>query len=84
MDRTQVITFNLAYAAEATPEEKQLVNDMLSVWAKFETAAQKNPALLRKGILFGLALQKCIAAGTIIPKPAKRNRKETSPSGSAE
>ena len=66
MDRKLVLNFNAAYAAEAAPEEKQLVNDLLVVWGKLEPAAAKNPALIRKGVLFGMSLQKAITEGRII------------------
>ena len=75
MDRKLVLAFNTAYTADATPEEKQLVNDMLQVWGKLEPAAAKNPSIFRKGILFGLALQKAIAAGEIILPEVKAKRK---------
>lgn len=79
MDRKQVVTFNNVYAAEATPEERQLVSDMLQVWAKLETSVQKNPALIRKGVLFGLALQKAITAGQVIIPPVRAKRPATKP-----
>lgn len=79
MDRNLVLNFNAAYAAEATPEEKQLVNDMLLVWGKIEPAAAKNPALLRKGCLFGLALQKAITAGQIRIQPVRPKRQANKP-----
>ena len=76
MDRKLVLNFNAAYAAEAAPEEKQLVNDLLVVWGKLEPAAGKNPALIRKGVLFGMSLQKEIANGNIKLWPV-RKRNET-------
>ncbi len=75
MERTLVISFNTVYAAEATPEEKQLVNDLLTVWGKLEPAAGKNPALIRKGVLFGMALQKAITSGNVKLRPIKGKNK---------
>ncbi len=86
MERSLVIGFNTVYAIEATPEEKQLVNDLLTVWGKLEPTVGKNPALVRKGILFGLALQKEIKGGVIKLRPVRRKNKnqakeETKPTG---
>lgn len=75
MDRTLFLQFNRAYSTEATPEEKQLANDLLTVWGKLEATAGKNPAMYRRGILFGMALQKGIASGDIVLKPVRKNRK---------
>ncbi len=79
MDRTLFWDFNKAFAAEATAEEKQLVNDLLTVWGKLETGAGKNPAIYRRGILFGMALQKGINAGEIKLRPVRRNKPKTKP-----
>ena len=79
MDRRIVIDFNKAYSKEATPEEQQLVTDLLAVWGKFEAAAGKNPALFRKGILYGMALQKLIAAGEVSIRPLREKRQATKP-----
>ena len=84
MDRRTVIAFNTVYATEATPEEKQLVNDLLTVWGKLEPAAAKSPSLYRRGILYGLALQKAITAGKVKLLPVRRNRKENRPEQTAE
>ena len=84
MDRRIVIDFNKAYGMEATPEERQLVTDLLTVWGKFETAAAKNPALIRKGILYGMALQKLIAAGEVSIRPLREKRQGTKPEAQAE
>lgn len=84
MDRRIVINFNKAYSMEATPEERQLVTDLLTVWSKFETAAAKNPALIRKGILYGMALQKLIAAGEVSFRPVRGKRQGPKPEAPAE
>ena len=84
MDRRIVIDFNKAYGMEATPEERQLVTDLLTVWGKFETAAAKNPALIRKGILYGMALQKLIAAGEVSFRPIRGKRQGPKPEDPAE
>ena len=75
MDKRTVIAFNTAYATEPTEPEKQLVNDMLNIWGKLEPTAGKSPAMYRRGILFGIALQKAIAAGEIMLPEAKPKRK---------
>jgi len=77
MDRKLVLAFNTAYTADATAEEKQLVNDMLQVWGKLEPAAAKNPSIFRKGILFGLSMQKAITAGQITIPPVRAKRPAT-------
>lgn len=84
MDRRIVIDFNKAYSMEAAPEERQLVTDLLTVWGKFETAAAKNPALIRKGILYGMALQKLIAAGEVSFRPIRGKRQGPKPEAPAE
>lgn len=79
MDKRIVIAFNKAYATEPTERELQLVNDLLNVWGKLEPTAGKSPATYRRGVLFGMALQKALTAGEIVlpePKP-KRKAKAT-------
>lgn len=56
MNKEAVKVFYRAYGYEPTEQEKATVKDMLAVWAKLEKPASKNPALLRKGIVFGLGL----------------------------
>lgn len=75
MDKRTVIAFNKAYATEPTERELQFVNDLLTVWGKLEPGAGKNPAIYRKGILFGMAVQKGIDAGVIPLPEAKPKRK---------
>ena len=84
MDKRTVIAFNNAYAAEPTEQEKQLVNELLTVWGKLEPGAGKSPAIYRKGILFGMALQKAIAAGDIILPEVKQKRKTKTATGLQE
>ena len=79
MDRTLFLDFNKAYGTEATAEEKQLVNDLLNLWGKLEPTAGRNPAFYRRGILFGMALQKGINAGEIKLRPVRRNKPKTKP-----
>ena len=66
MDRRTVLAFNVAYTAVNAPAEKQLINDILLLWGKLEPAAKKNPAIVRRALFMGMALQKDIAAGNII------------------
>lgn len=75
MDKRIVIAFNQAYAAEPTERELQFVNDLLTVWGKLEAPAGKSPAAYRRGVLFGMALQKAITAGNISLPEAKQRRK---------
>ena len=75
MDKRTVIAFNKAYAADPTDKELQFVNDLLTVWGKLEPAAGKNPAIYRRGVLFGMALQKALATGEITLPEAKTKRK---------
>ena len=75
MDKRTVIAFNTAYATEPTEKELQFVNDLLNVWGKLEPGAAKTPSVYRKGILFGMALQKRIDAGEILLPEAKPKRK---------
>ena len=77
MNKATVIAFNKAYGTEPTEQEQQLVNEMLTIWGKLEATAGKSPAIYRKGILFGIALQKAITTGDItLPKPKAKRRKE--------
>lgn len=79
MNKSTVIAFNRAYAVNATPEETQLVNDMLTVWGKFDQVAAKNPSMFRKGILFGIALQKSIVSGEIVLPEVRASRVKKKP-----
>ena len=81
MDRKTVLAFYLAYAAEPTEPEKKLVNDLLTVWGKQEPAAAKNPAMFRKGVIFGMKLQQAIAAGEIVLPEVRAKRKEKTATG---
>jgi len=76
MNRNTVKAFNAAYAeAEPTKEEARLIADLLTVWGKLDAMAAKNPAQLRKGIVFGMALQKAIAGGKVeLPKVKAKYR----------
>ncbi len=76
MDRRTVISFNTVYAAEPTDRERQLVNELLTVWGKFEPAAAKSPAMYRKGIFFGMALQKALTAGQVLLPEVKVKRED--------
>lgn len=75
MDKRTVIAFNQAYATEPAERELQFVNDLLTVWGKLEPNAGKNPSIYRRGVLFGMALQKGIDAGIISLPEAKPKRK---------
>ena len=79
MDRTLFLDFNKAYGTEATAEEKQLVNDLLNLWGKLEPTAGRNPAFYRRGILFGMALQKGIDSGEIKLRKVRASRKANKP-----
>lgn len=74
MNRNTVTSFNLAYSYEPTGEVTQLIGDLLTVWGKLEPAAAKNPALIRKGIIFGLGLAEAIQKGEIKPEPLRAKR----------
>ena len=56
MNKEAVKVFYKAYGYEPTEMEKATVKDMLALWAKLEKSASRNPAILRKGIVFGLGL----------------------------
>ena len=74
MIKSQVLSFNAAYSYEPSPEENQLGGDMLAVWGKLEPAAAKNPALIRKGIIFGMGLAAALEAGEIVAPPVRAKR----------
>ena len=77
MNKTTVVSFNVAYSKEASQDEKQFVNELLSVWGKVEPAVAKNPSLMRKGIVFGMNLQKAIAEGVVtMPTPRAKPMRE--------
>lgn len=84
MDKTLMLDFNTAYGHEPTADEQQTINDLLAVWAKLDTAAKKNPSLIRKGIVFGLGLAEGIRAGKIQIRKARAKRTGTKPEKSAE
>ncbi|GEM_PF-3389491 len=86
MDKGMVVAFNEAYATEVTAEEKQLVSDVLAVWGKLDATAAKNPALLRRGIVFGIGLQKSLTAGKIVLRPIrpKRQKRKTEQTGETD
>lgn len=71
MNKNTVMNFNRAFSYEPTAAESQLVNELLAVWGKLEPAAAKNPALLRKGVVFGMGLAAALAAGKITLPPVK-------------
>lgn len=75
MDKRTILAFNQAYATEPTEQERQFVESLITVWGKLEPGAGKNPAIYRKGILFGMAVQKGIDAGEISFPEAKPKRK---------
>ncbi len=77
MDKRTVLAFNQAYATEPTEQERQFVNDLLTVWGKLEPTAGRNPAMYRRAVLFGMALQKGIDAGEILLPAVRTKRKGT-------
>ena len=81
MNKNTVISFNKAFAFEPTKQEAQLVSDMLLVWGKLEPAAAKNPALIRKGVVFGMGLAKALAAGEISLPEVKKKTARTNTKG---
>ena len=81
MNKQQVQSFNKAYSYEPTEQEAQLITDTLAVWAKLEPSAAKNPALLRKGAVFGLGLAAALAAGEITLPPVKKKPAGKKPQG---
>ena len=83
MDKYLVVDFNTAYGRELTAEEEQTVTDMLGVWGKLEASVAKSPALVKKGIVFGLGLAAGVQRGSIkMRKP--RPKKTVKRSGMAE
>lgn len=74
MDRSLVVDFNTAFIGEATAEEKQLINELVNVWGKIDLTVAKNPAIFRRGILFGMSMQKAIARGKISLRPVREKR----------
>ncbi len=55
-NKKMVLRFNEVYAAEPSEAEKKAAEEMLNIWGRFEPVVAKNPALIRKGILFGMSL----------------------------
>lgn len=72
MNKTQVQNFNKAFTFEPTEQEAQLITDTLAVWAKLEPSTAKTPALIRKGVVFGMGLAAALAAGEIALPPVKK------------
>ena len=56
MNKKTVKMFYEAYGYEPTESEQTTIKDMMGIWAKMEKSVAKNPAILRKGIVFGLGL----------------------------
>ena len=84
MNKNTVMNFNRAFSYEPTAAESQLVNELLAVWGKLEPAAAKNPATIRKGIVFGMGLAAALTAGEITlqpvkSKPARKNQQGETP-----
>lgn len=63
MNKKAVKLFYEAYGYEPTEQEQATVKDMLAVWGKMEKTASRNPAILRKGIVFGMGLALSLLAG---------------------
>ena len=84
MDKTTIRNFYIAYGHEVTAEEMQLINDMLLIWKKTETATGRNPAMMRKGIQFGMMLARGIDAGVITLRPVKKKRQAVSETAGAK
>ncbi len=59
-NKKTVLRFNEVYAAEPGETEKKIAEEMINVWGKFEPGVAKNPALIRKGVLFGISLARQI------------------------
>ncbi len=77
MEKNMVVAFNTVYVSGASAEEKQILNDMLSIWGRLDTAVAKNPATYRRGILFGLAMEKAISKGEILLRPVREKKRKT-------
>ena len=89
MNKQTVKAFNAAFAGEPTKREARLVSDLITLWGKLGGAAAKQPATIRRAIIFGMALQKAITAGEIdLPEERitrKKNKpQETTTEGTAE
>ena len=81
MNKNTVMNFNRAFSYEPTAAESQLVNELLAVWGKLEPAAAKNPATIRKGIVFGMGLAAALAAGEISLPEVKKKTARTNTKG---
>ena len=81
MNKKQILDFNRVYSYEPTAAENQLITDMISIWAKLEPAASKNPSAIRKGIVFGMGLMLAEQAGEILLPPIKKKASGTNSQG---
>ena len=60
MNKKTVMRFYQAYGYEPSQETDKAIRDVLAVWAKTDRTVAKSPALLRKGIVFGMGLAKLL------------------------
>lgn len=60
MNKKTVMKFYQAYGYEPSQETEKVIKDVLAVWAKTDKNVAKSPALLRKGVVFGLGLAKLL------------------------
>lgn len=60
MNKKTVMTFYQAYGYEPNKETEQVIKDVLAVWAKTDKHVAKSPALLKKGVVFGMGLAKLL------------------------
>ena len=65
MNKKTLVAFNTVFALEPTPEEKRVISDLLAVWSKFDSTVAKHPAMFKRGVIFGMSMQKSITKGEI-------------------
>ena len=65
MDKRIVMDFYLAFAYDADSQTKAIIEDVLAAWCKMDRGVSKNPALVRKGIVFGIGLAEGLRSGKI-------------------
>ena len=78
MKKQIVLDFYRVFGYEPTDEVKNLINELLGVWGKFDKQVAKNPALVRKSVLFGIGLSEEMLEGNIKPRPSAKPTEEKS------
>ena len=76
MKKQIMLDFYRVFGYEPTAEVKNLINELLGVWGKFDKQVAKNPALVRKSIWLGISLADEMRKGNIKPRASVKPTEE--------